>query len=85
MAKYKPVYSYRFDQPPAGTTIEYGTTHFAEVAYVFSNPLPTVNPLPTRPGDAELANAMTRYWVNFVHDGNPNYAGMWLLNFVLGG
>jgi acetylcholinesterase len=78
MAKYKPVYTYRFDQPPQNGTIEYGTGHFQEVAYVFSNPLPTQNPLGRRAGDAELAKAMTSAWVTFVHDQNPNYEGTFL-------
>jgi acetylcholinesterase len=73
MARTNPVYSYRFDQPPENSTVEYGTGHFQEVAYVFSNPLPTQNPLSTRPGDAALAQWMTSAWASFVHSGSPNY------------
>ncbi|GAA6061459.1 hypothetical protein JCM10212_005662 [Sporobolomyces blumeae] len=72
MAKYSPVYSYRFDTVPQNATIDIGITHFQEVAYVFSNPLPTQNPLGTRPGDAELAQLMTSQWVSFIHDQTPN-------------
>lgn len=46
-----------------------------EVAYVFSNPLPTQNPLGSRPGDAELAELMTSQWVSFIHDLTPNNNG----------
>ncbi|BGP03029.1 hypothetical protein NBRC10513v2_006754 [Rhodotorula toruloides] len=72
MAKYKPVYSYRFDQPAENSTIETGTTHFVEVAYVFLNPLKTANTLGNRPGDRELAKLMTSQWVSFIHDQTPN-------------
>ncbi|GAA6022851.1 hypothetical protein JCM11491_007018 [Sporobolomyces phaffii] len=71
-AKFSPVYSYRFDSVPENATIETGITHFQEVAYVFSNPLPTQNPLGTRPGDAELARLMTSQWISFIHDLTPN-------------
>ncbi|GAA6061450.1 hypothetical protein JCM10212_005653 [Sporobolomyces blumeae] len=71
-ARYSPVYSYRFDSVPQNATINIGTAHFQEVAYVFSNPLPTQNPLGTRPGDAELAQLMTSQWVSFIHDQTPN-------------
>ncbi|CAK7213506.1 hypothetical protein SBRCBS47491_001823 [Sporothrix bragantina] len=43
-----------------------------DVAYVFSNPLPTQNPLGDRPGDAELAKLMTSMWVSFINDLTPN-------------
>lgn len=43
-----------------------------DVAYVFSNPLPTQNPLGDRPGDAELAELMTSMWVSFINDLTPN-------------
>ncbi|GJN93281.1 hypothetical protein Rhopal_006328-T1 [Rhodotorula paludigena] len=70
------VYSYRFDQPAPNATIALGTAHFAEVAYVFSNPLPTQNRLGDRPGDAELAHLMTSQWISFIHDGTPNNHGV---------
>ncbi|GAA5939261.1 uncharacterized protein JCM15063_004469 [Sporobolomyces koalae] len=75
-AKFSPVYSYRFDTVPQNATIDIGITHFQEVAYVFSNPLKTQNPLGTRPGDAELAKLMTSQWVSFIHDLNPNNNGV---------
>ncbi|GAA5837771.1 hypothetical protein JCM3766R1_000579 [Sporobolomyces carnicolor] len=72
VAKFAPVYSYRFDTVPQNASIDIGITHFQEVAYVFSNPLPTQNPLSTRPGDAELAKLMTSQWVSFINDLSPN-------------
>jgi acetylcholinesterase len=73
MSRSNAVYSYRFDQPPSNATILDGTGHFQEVVYVFSNPLPTQNPLSHRPGDAELAAYMTAAWVSFVHSQSPNH------------
>ena len=48
-------------------------TRWQDVAYVFSNPLPTQNPLGNRPGDAELAKLMTSMWVSFINDLTPNH------------
>ncbi|EIN05256.1 alpha/beta-hydrolase [Punctularia strigosozonata HHB-11173 SS5] len=70
------VYSYHFAQAPDNSTVEYGVTHFQEVAFVFSNPLPTQNSLSTRPGDAELAKLMTSYWISFVYNLDPNHSGV---------
>jgi hypothetical protein len=76
MTKYiKDVFVYRFDQPPENATVEGGTGHFQEVAFVFSNPLPTQNPLSKRTGDKELGRWMTSSWVSFVHDLNPDFNG----------
>ncbi|GAA5915078.1 uncharacterized protein JCM6883_003261 [Sporobolomyces salmoneus] len=75
-ARYSPVYSYRFDVVPQDATILTGVTHFQEVAYVFSNPLPTQNPLGTRPGDAEVANLITSQFISFIHDLTPNNNGV---------
>ncbi|GAA6004486.1 carboxylesterase/lipase family protein [Rhodotorula paludigena] len=72
----QPVFSYRYNQPAENATVLLGTAHFAEVASVFSNPLPTQNPLGSRPGDAELARLMTSQWISFIHDGTPNNHGV---------
>ncbi|KPV71564.1 uncharacterized protein RHOBADRAFT_47745 [Rhodotorula graminis WP1] len=71
-----PVYSYRFDQPAENATIETGTTHFVEVAYVFGVPYKTANTLGTRPGDAELSHLVMSQWISFIHDGTPNNHGI---------
>ncbi|KIK54659.1 hypothetical protein GYMLUDRAFT_176940 [Collybiopsis luxurians FD-317 M1] len=68
------VFTYRFDQIPDNSTVEVGIQHFQEVAYVFSNPLPTQNPLSKRAGDVELANQMTSYWISFVVNQDPNHS-----------
>ncbi|KAK4701275.1 hypothetical protein P7C70_g4958, partial [Phenoliferia sp. Uapishka_3] len=47
-----------------------------EVVYVLSNPLPTQNPLGTRPSDRALAKLMTSHWISFIHDLDPNYTGL---------
>lgn len=39
---------------------------------MFSNPLPTQNPLGNRPTDRSLAKLMTSYWIAFIHDLDPN-------------
>lgn len=44
-----------------------------QVAFVFSNPLPTQNPLSKRAGDAELAKLITSYWISFVVNQDPNH------------
>ncbi|GAA5939264.1 uncharacterized protein JCM15063_004470 [Sporobolomyces koalae] len=75
-SRYSPVYSYRFDTVPQNATINIGTSHFQEVAYVFSNPLKTQNPLGNRPGDVELASLMTSQWISFIHDLDPNKNGV---------
>ncbi|GAA6023879.1 hypothetical protein JCM10207_000513 [Rhodosporidiobolus poonsookiae] len=77
-AQYAPVYSYRFDQPPQTQTYALGTTHFVEVAYVFSVPheFKTANTLGNRPGDAELAQLLTSQWVSFIHGLEPNSHGI---------
>ncbi|GJN93304.1 hypothetical protein Rhopal_006351-T1 [Rhodotorula paludigena] len=72
----QPVYSYRFDQPAENATVQTGTTHFVEVAYVFSYPFKTANTLGTRPGDAELAHLVTSQWISFIVDGTPNNNGV---------
>lgn len=52
-----------------------GSTHGAEITYVFSNTIPTIaNPLGPRASDACLAKHMTGSWVSFIHDLDPNFA-----------
>lgn len=68
------VFSYRFNQVTQNASITVGSTHFQEVAYVFSNPLRTQNPLGNRPNDLTLAKYMTSSWVSFIHDLDPNHS-----------
>ncbi|GAA6030800.1 hypothetical protein JCM8097_008882 [Rhodosporidiobolus ruineniae] len=76
ISKKAPVYSYRFNQPAENATIETGTTHFVEVAYVFGYPYKTANTLGTRPGDSELSHLLQSQWISFIHDGTPNNHGI---------
>ncbi len=69
------VYVYRFRRkPPAtGEYLKYGAFHTAEVPYAYNN-LQFVN-RPWEPADHALADLMSRYWANFVRNGNPNGKG----------
>jgi cholinesterase len=76
-------YAYRFNARPNGLPDSVGVTHFQEVAFVFDN---TMNlgygpPISAKPFEnrgkayTDLANLMSRMWVSFVHDLNPNHHG----------
>ncbi|KAK4701276.1 hypothetical protein P7C70_g4959, partial [Phenoliferia sp. Uapishka_3] len=67
------VFSYRFNQVTQNMSMDIGVTHFQEIPYVFSNPLPTTSPLGNRPSDRALAKLMTSHWISFIHDLDPNY------------
>ncbi|SPO04163.1 related to triacylglycerol lipase II precursor [Cephalotrichum gorgonifer] len=75
-----PVYSYLFDSTlPARP--EMGAAHWFEIPYVFNNILglgmQAISPFAT--GDKDriaLARLMTRMWVSFVHDLDPNNHGV---------
>ncbi|KAK4700606.1 hypothetical protein P7C70_g5638, partial [Phenoliferia sp. Uapishka_3] len=67
-AQQSAVFSYRFNQVTQNMSMDIG-----EVAYVFSNPLPTQNPLGNRPSDLSLAEVMTSHWISFIHDLDPNH------------
>ncbi|KAL1861430.1 hypothetical protein VTK73DRAFT_7112 [Phialemonium thermophilum] len=82
----KPVYSYRFDQPPwdgveplVATTAPVFATHYAEICFVFA-----IDPAASRnlsnwigpyPAYHQLARQMSRAWIAFVHDLDPNGHG----------
>ncbi|KAL3476626.1 Alpha/Beta hydrolase protein [Aspergillus californicus] len=86
--KYEtPVYSYLFDQWPIGglpdTT---GTTHFTEMQLIQDNELGNGYLAPWYPAGSEfsgmdrsfyaLARLMSRMWIAFVHDLDPNEHGI---------
>lgn len=53
-----------------------GSTHGAEITYVFSNTISTIsNPLGPRASDTRLANHMTGSWVSFIRHLDPNFEG----------
>lgn len=80
------VYSYRFDQSPwngieelVATEAPVYATHFAEVCFVF-NMAPSASRNNTNwigpySDYYQLSQRMSRAWISFVHDLDPNYAG----------
>jgi para-nitrobenzyl esterase len=72
------VYAYRFDQAPpypaASPLADFGTTHGAEMHYMFD--ALDQAPWAWRPADRRLATAMAGYWTNFAKTGNPNGPGL---------
>ncbi|EPQ29439.1 uncharacterized protein PFL1_03194 [Pseudozyma flocculosa PF-1] len=66
------VYVSRFDQAQYNATIDGVAQHFAEVCYVFRNPLATQNALGPARRDIDLADEMAGYWISFVTTGDPN-------------
>ena len=73
-------YSYHFNVQPNGPTYLIGATHFQEVAFVFDNVLGegynnsvAVDPFANQPATlTELANTMSRMWVSFITELDPN-------------
>ncbi|KAL4759712.1 putative triacylglycerol lipase (LipA) [Aspergillus foveolatus] len=77
MAKYeKPVYSYRWDVAALNTTSTIGVNHFAEIPFVFANPVQNITKLGEDPSRLELANLAARMWASFVTDLDPNGHGI---------
>ncbi|KAE8400773.1 Alpha/Beta hydrolase protein [Aspergillus pseudonomiae] len=63
----KPVYRYRFNQLPANSSEpSAGVTTGTEIPYIFSNLIPDVA------WERALASEMTKAWVSFAYDLNPN-------------
>jgi carboxylesterase type B len=79
-----PSYSYRFDVVVNGVQTAIGSTHFQEVAFVFNNINGSgyaTNPFGNMSvTDNEkflnLSSLMTRSWVSFIADGDPNNHGI---------
>lgn len=78
-----PAYCYRFNVLVAGLTAEVGSTHFQEVAFVFDNihgygyVLDAINPFTDEPETYyRLAKIMSRMWVSFVVNLDPNKHGI---------
>ncbi|KAL2783763.1 Alpha/Beta hydrolase protein [Aspergillus keveii] len=73
-----PVYSYLWDVLVNGLPSPlYGATHFQEVAFVFNNFEGVgyeANPFANKPYSyIELADLMSKMWVHFMHDTDPNF------------
>ncbi|RDW80939.1 carboxylic ester hydrolase-26 [Coleophoma crateriformis] len=73
-------YSYRFNVKPYGLSNVIGVTHFQEVAWVFNNIYGAgYSTDPFGNNDAaytSVSTLMSRMWVSFVHDLNPNGHGL---------
>jgi len=73
-----PAYLYYFDQHPSypedSPQHNHGSPHGQEIAYVFQT-LDLNSPDATE-SDAEISEAMARYWTNFAKTGNPNGKGL---------
>lgn len=70
-----PAYCYRFNTIPNGLTIEFGATHFQEVAFVFNNKDGigyTTDPFANKTiAYKELSDVMSGAWIDFVSSGEP--------------
>jgi triacylglycerol lipase len=89
-AKYNgTAYTYIFDILPNGLNNYIGATHFQEVAFVFHNiagngynnsvAVPPFEGMPE--SYIQAATLMSRSWVSFIVNGDPNYSGGELLIF----
>ncbi|KAI1862704.1 uncharacterized protein JN550_010041 [Neoarthrinium moseri] len=71
-----PVFSYMWNVYVNGIAAIYGATHFQEVAFVFDNTQGlgyATNPFEGKPETfKELADLMSKMWVAFIHNSNPN-------------
>ena len=71
-------YAYRFNADQAGFAIELAVSHFKEIGFVFDNIAgvgfrPDILPFAGKPPRyAALAEFISRTWVSFVHDTDPN-------------
>lgn len=76
-----PVWSYHWNVLVNGIKPIIGATHFQEVVFVFNNiqangynTVVSTNPFTGKPKTfVQLANLMSRMWVSFITQGNPNY------------
>jgi cholinesterase len=83
----RPVYSYRFDQSTwngvevlVATVAPVYSTHYTEICFVFNiDPSVSVNNtnwIGPDPAFYELSKLMSRSWISFVHDLDPNNHGV---------
>ncbi|CRL26063.1 Carboxylesterase, type B [Penicillium camemberti] len=75
-----PNWNYLFNVRPNGMPLSAGAAHFTEVSFMFYNILGlgyADSPFANTPASyKELSNIMSRYWVNFIVDGDPNGSGV---------
>ncbi|KAL4889553.1 Alpha/Beta hydrolase protein [Aspergillus ambiguus] len=66
------VYSYRWDVAALNKSSTIGVGHFAEIPFVFANPVQDLTPLGDDPDRLELGNLAARMWTSFVARLDPN-------------
>ncbi|KAJ5681691.1 uncharacterized protein N7477_001631 [Penicillium maclennaniae] len=76
MAQFENVYSYRWDVAALNTSSTIGVQHFAEIPFVFANPVQNITALGSDPTRLELGQMAARMWTSFVTDLDPNGHGV---------
>ncbi|PYH87511.1 alpha/beta-hydrolase [Aspergillus ellipticus CBS 707.79] len=77
MAKYETnVYAYRWDVAALNDTSTIGVEHFAEIPFVFANPVQNITALGSDPARLALGDLAARMWTAFVTDLSPNGHGV---------
>lgn len=75
-----PSYAYRFDTLSSNWPALFGVTHYTEVAFVFDNLMglgSATSPFANEPDShKQLAGMMSKAWISFIHDLNPNGHGV---------
>ncbi|KAL3601460.1 hypothetical protein FPOAC2_05721 [Fusarium poae] len=77
-----PAYTYLFESPNTNMPPQIGTPHFVEIAYVFFNKLgmgysKNLGPFHNASKEVlDLAQLVTRMWISFITEGNPNEHGL---------
>ncbi|KAJ5675703.1 hypothetical protein N7462_008600 [Penicillium macrosclerotiorum] len=70
------IYSYRWDVAALNTSTTIGVQHFAEIPFVFANPVQNITALGSDPARLQLGQMAARMWTSFVTDLNPNGHGV---------
>ncbi|KAJ5273522.1 hypothetical protein N7478_008647 [Penicillium angulare] len=71
------VYSYRWDVAALNDTTTIGVQHFAEIPFVFANPVQNITSLGADlPGRLALGQMAARMWTSFAADLDPNGHGI---------
>ncbi|CDM26756.1 hypothetical protein DTO013E5_7041 [Penicillium roqueforti] len=73
---HEDVYSYRWDVAALNGSTTIGVQHFAEIPFVFANPVQAITPLGSDPERLKLAQMAARMWTSFVADLDPNGHGV---------
>ncbi|PYI12031.1 carboxylesterase family protein [Aspergillus sclerotiicarbonarius CBS 121057] len=77
MAKHEEnVYAYRWDVAALNDTSVIGVEHFAEIPFMFANPVQNITALGSDPARLSLGNMAARMWTAFASDLDPNGHGV---------